>query len=173
MISKKKIHYPVQEGLRQLLHDIDRTAPLPIEYEQLLRYDNSVSLYNRDNEDTLWLSVSYPSYEKQEVDAALLHIHNSTIYSRSSLNFIVLLLYIHFILWCSRQIELDFHQDSRSQSYTFHHLQENYPNYSELRILYHCSQQSVRHDAHQVSLRRECGVSCLTGFLHRTQCQPS
>ena len=46
LISKKKIVYPITEGLRQYLVKYGREVDIPIHYKELLRYTNSIALYD-------------------------------------------------------------------------------------------------------------------------------
>lgn len=75
IISKKKIIYPVQKGLRDYLLRYGRAINLPITYEDLLRYDNSVPLYDSKEKDTLWETVFYPQSDMQDIFRALQKIY--------------------------------------------------------------------------------------------------
>lgn len=75
IISKKKPNYPVEDDLRKYLTEFHRLGHLPLEYEDLLRYDNSFPLLDNDGNDTLWHSVSYSPQENKEVFHGLLEIY--------------------------------------------------------------------------------------------------
>ena len=75
IISRKKPNYPVREPLRKYLHEFHRLVELPLEYSDLLRYENSFPLLDKDGEDSLWHSVSYSPYESNEVYQGLLEIY--------------------------------------------------------------------------------------------------
>jgi hypothetical protein len=61
-ISKKKIVFPVSEPLRRYLRRYGRERGLPLDYTDLLNYQESVPLTDRDGKDTLWETAIYPSY---------------------------------------------------------------------------------------------------------------
>lgn len=51
--------YPIGEPLRAYLSQYTREHPLPIQYADLLRYDNSAALFDKRDRDTLWETVYY------------------------------------------------------------------------------------------------------------------
>lgn len=61
-ISKKKIVFPVSEPLRRYLRRYGRERALPLHYPDLLDYQESVPLTDRDGRDTLWETAIYPGY---------------------------------------------------------------------------------------------------------------
>jgi hypothetical protein len=67
LISKKKKIYPISKYLRAYLRSQEREAELPITYKDLLRYDNSIALYDRFGADTLWETVFYPQSEMETI----------------------------------------------------------------------------------------------------------
>ncbi len=76
IISKKKIPYKIDAHLRAYLHKYARSIDLPIEYQDLLRYDNSIPQYDSQGNDTLWETVFYPP-----VDMDLIHESLKKIYA--------------------------------------------------------------------------------------------
>lgn len=76
LISKKKIVYPISEGLRRYLIKYSREVDIPIHYKELLRFSNSISLYDYKGNDTLWETVFY-----EEGDRAEIHLHIKKIYA--------------------------------------------------------------------------------------------
>lgn len=76
IISKKKIPYPISEGLRKYLEKYDRLCPLPLRYGDLTRYNNSIPLYDRHGNDTFWETVFYPQDEMSEIHFALKKIYS-------------------------------------------------------------------------------------------------
>jgi hypothetical protein len=75
LISRKKPNYPVKEMLREYLDYYSRLLPFPVEYNDLLRFTGSVSLYNNKGEDTLWQSVIYSQSEMDHLNRAMLEIY--------------------------------------------------------------------------------------------------
>ena len=74
-ISKKKIHYPIQETLRKYLRRYTRELDLPIGYKDLDHYENSVPLYDKAGKDTLWETVYYSQSEMEEINTCLCRIY--------------------------------------------------------------------------------------------------
>lgn len=81
IISKKKIPYPIDTHLRNYLRLYSRAIELPIDYEDLLRYDNAIPLYDAEEKDTLWETVFYP-----QADMAAIHESLKKIYALMKAN---------------------------------------------------------------------------------------
>ncbi len=75
IISKKKPNYPVNSKLRNYLFEFLREEQLPLEYEDLARFQNSFPLLDPDGNDTLWHSVGYAPQDNLEVYRGLLEIY--------------------------------------------------------------------------------------------------
>lgn len=71
LISRKKEIYPISDYLRSYLDRYGRLNEQGIRYEDLLRYDNSIPLYDEHGEDTLWSTVFYPQTEQAEIHRQL------------------------------------------------------------------------------------------------------
>jgi hypothetical protein len=67
LISKKKIPYKINPSLQQYLKKYRRERELPLRYKDLLRFDNSIALLDKNNNDTLWETVFYPPSEIAEI----------------------------------------------------------------------------------------------------------
>lgn len=67
LISKKKIVYPIRDGLRHYLIRYGREVDIPIHYKELLRYSNSIALYDFKGNDTLWETVFYDEADREEI----------------------------------------------------------------------------------------------------------
>ena len=78
LISKKKEVYPTSDFLRAYLRRYGRLSNLGVRYQDLLRYSNSVPLYDELGNDTLWSTVLYQPTEQIE-------IHNQLRYSYATL----------------------------------------------------------------------------------------
>ncbi|MBT8252407.1 MAG: hypothetical protein KJN68_00410, partial [Bacteroidia bacterium] len=74
-ISKKKPSYPVSKPLHEYLTTYRRNMRIPVFYEDLLRFQGSVSVYDDNNEDTLWIRVYYNDFEREEIDLSLKKIY--------------------------------------------------------------------------------------------------
>ena len=67
LISKKKIIYPIGAGLRRYLTQYGREVDIPIHYHELLRYTNSIALYDSNEQDTYWETVFYDQSDREEI----------------------------------------------------------------------------------------------------------
>ncbi|MFC5282327.1 hypothetical protein [Pedobacter alpinus] len=73
--SKKKIFYPIQNPLRQYLIKFDREVDLPIQYTDMLRFNLSTPLLDKNDKDTLWQTVYYDETEMNELYPGLKYIY--------------------------------------------------------------------------------------------------
>ena len=71
LISKKKIPVKISKALKKYLKAYDREVDVPIQYSDLLRYENAIPLYDSSGADTLWETVYYAQSDMQEVNLAL------------------------------------------------------------------------------------------------------
>ena len=78
-ISKKKPSFPIIKKLDKYLSEYNRNFKLPIFYDDLLRYQGAISVYDKDDEDTLWLRVYYNEYERAEIDLALKRVYSNLV----------------------------------------------------------------------------------------------
>ncbi len=69
--SKKKIPYPISRSLDRYLQKHNRKLNIHLQYEDLLRYHESLPLLDLDNEDTLWRTVYYHDQDQQEINRDL------------------------------------------------------------------------------------------------------
>ena len=74
-IDKKKDIYPVGEDLLGYLTNYNRTFDIPIKYEDLLDYEGGVALIDKNNEDTLWETVYYRSFDVENVHQNLKKVY--------------------------------------------------------------------------------------------------
>lgn len=73
--QKKKIPFKVTSNLYRYLGETGRTQNIPVQYEDLLRFTNSISLYDKYGKDTLWLTVGYSPGEMEELNRELTGIY--------------------------------------------------------------------------------------------------
>ncbi len=71
LISKKKIIYPISSKLRGYLKKYGRVNSIPLKYADLLRYSDSINVYDRSGKDTLWISVYFDNTTQQEIHETL------------------------------------------------------------------------------------------------------
>ena len=75
IISKKKKIYPINRHLWGYLKDQDRAVEIPITYKDLLRYENSIPLYDKFGTDTLWETLFYSQDDMQSIHLSLKQIY--------------------------------------------------------------------------------------------------
>ncbi|MEP7258074.1 MAG: hypothetical protein ABI687_06795, partial [Flavitalea sp.] len=73
--SRKKIIYPVNEQLRTYLKTHGREIKLPVTYHDLLRFNYSFPIIDKNGKDTLWEKVSYDMKEWQYIRDGLVRIY--------------------------------------------------------------------------------------------------
>ncbi len=78
--SKKKVAYPVSRSLDQYLLKYNHKLDILLQYEDLLRYQESIPLLDLNQEDTLWRTVFYSDGDQQEInrDLKLIYAHLKT-----------------------------------------------------------------------------------------------
>ena len=74
-ISKKKPSFPVTKMLHEYLTEYNRNIRLPILYDDLLRFQGSVTVHGKNGEDTLWIRVYFSEYDRQEIDLNLKKVY--------------------------------------------------------------------------------------------------
>jgi len=74
-ISKKKPSYAVSDALHHYLSEYNRNIKLPILYDDLLRFQGSITVYDKNDNDTLWIRVYYSDYEREEIDLSLKKVY--------------------------------------------------------------------------------------------------
>ena len=75
MISRKKRHYRVSDGLRGYLGRHGRLTELPVRYADLTHYSDAPPVYDKRGRDTLWQSVLYPSSMRQDISRDLVRTY--------------------------------------------------------------------------------------------------
>ena len=72
----KKPSYPVNEALLEYLGKFDRISKVPIFYDDLLHFSGSIVVYDKNDEDTLWIRVYYNEFERDEIDFNLKKVYS-------------------------------------------------------------------------------------------------
>ena len=75
-ISKKKPSYPINDRLSSYLSDYNRNSKITILYDDLLRFQGSVSVYDKDDNDTLWIRVYFSEFDRAEIDLSLKKVYS-------------------------------------------------------------------------------------------------
>ena len=76
LMSKKKPAYPVSKELDTYLEQYSRKIEIPIFYEDLLRFNGSIIVYDENDEDTLWIRVYYNEFDREEIDESLKRVYS-------------------------------------------------------------------------------------------------
>ena len=71
LISNKKPSFKINDELYDYLTEYNRTIKIPIFYDDLLRFTGSITVYDKYDNDTLWIRVYYPEFEQKEIDLSL------------------------------------------------------------------------------------------------------
>jgi len=71
MISRKKIFYPVTPQLRNYLRLYQREQKLPLAYNDLKYYSDSVAVLDKFGNDTFWETVLYPQSDMEQIHNGL------------------------------------------------------------------------------------------------------
>jgi hypothetical protein len=75
LISKKKPAFPINEMLSNYLSEYNRNTKIHIFYDDLLRFQGSVTVYDKNDEDTLWVRTYYTEYDRVDIDLSLKKIY--------------------------------------------------------------------------------------------------
>ncbi len=75
-ISKKKIVYPVSKTFRKYLKRYGRELQIPVSYELLRHFENSIPCFDKNGKDTLWETVFYHPSLTQEIHQGLVRIYS-------------------------------------------------------------------------------------------------
>ncbi len=69
--SKKKIAYAISPALEGYLTKYRNKVDIPLQYEDLLRYHESIPLLDLEGNDTLWRTVYYNNHDHEEINRSL------------------------------------------------------------------------------------------------------
>lgn len=75
LMSKKKPAFPITEQLSRYLTEHSRNVKIPIFYDDLLRFQGSIEIYDKDGNDTLWVSTYYAEHERDEIELSLKKVY--------------------------------------------------------------------------------------------------
>ncbi|NJM79088.1 MAG: hypothetical protein HC854_04580 [Flavobacterium sp.] len=71
----KKEYYTINALLYKYLEKYNRTTKTNVFYDDLLRFQGSVVVYDKKGKDSLWVSVYYNEFERAEIDKNLKKIY--------------------------------------------------------------------------------------------------
>lgn len=75
-ISKKKTIYPVNGALKQYLLQNSREIEIPIKYDDLLRFNEALAVYDKKGKDSLWETAIYNSTNTETIHEGLKQIYS-------------------------------------------------------------------------------------------------
>lgn len=71
LISKKKPVFPISEQLDNYLNTYSRSIKIPIFYDDLLRFQGAVEIFDEQGNNTLWISTYFAEHERDEIELSL------------------------------------------------------------------------------------------------------
>lgn len=72
----KKPSYPINQSLFDYLDRFDRISSVPVCYDDLLRFSGAITVFDKNDQDTLWARVYYNEFERDEIDLSLKKIYS-------------------------------------------------------------------------------------------------
>jgi hypothetical protein len=75
LISKKKTVFKITPPLRKYLKTYGREEKFPIDYTDLVNYEEHLPLYDRNKKDTLWITVLYNNRIADEISGGLKRVY--------------------------------------------------------------------------------------------------
>ena len=72
----KKPSYPINSSFLDYLERFDRVSKVSIYYDDLLRFTGSITVFDKNEVDTLWIRVYYNEFERAEIDLNLKKIYS-------------------------------------------------------------------------------------------------
>jgi hypothetical protein len=75
LMSKKKPAYPITEQLSNYLTQHSRNIKIPIYYDDLLRFQGAVEIYDEKGNDTLWIRTYFAEHEREEIETSLKRVY--------------------------------------------------------------------------------------------------
>lgn len=75
LISKKKPAFPITNMLSEYLNKQGRKIKIPIFYDDLLRFQGAIEIYDENGDDTLWISTYFSEHEREEIEQSLKKVY--------------------------------------------------------------------------------------------------
>ena len=99
LMSKKKPSFPISELLNDYLIKYKRNIKTSILYDDLLRFQGAITVYDKNDKDTLWVRTYYSDSDRDEIDSSLKKVY-TTLHSDGS-NEIIPFLNVDAIDYCT------------------------------------------------------------------------
>jgi len=74
-MSKKKPAFPINDMLKEYLIKYKRSLKISIFYDDLLRFQGSITVYDKYDKDTLWVRTYYSDSDRYEIDRSLKQVY--------------------------------------------------------------------------------------------------
>ena len=74
LISRKKEIFPINADFDRYLRDYGRGNRLDFDYDDLLCFNDSFPVDDKDGNDTLWRTVQYEPSMRRDIDRALFNL---------------------------------------------------------------------------------------------------
>jgi hypothetical protein len=87
-IESKKKTYKIKQPLRDFLRNYSRLADLPLTYTDLLAFEQSIPLLDKDENDTLWRSVLYNYHEMDRLYEGLIRVYELLTFDGAKIPFL-------------------------------------------------------------------------------------
>ncbi len=75
LIVKKKPSFPISPFLKDYLNYYNRMIQIPVFYEDLKRFSGSISVLDKNDNDTLWVRAFYTDSERLELNEKLKRVY--------------------------------------------------------------------------------------------------
>lgn len=76
LISKKKPVFPITPLLSDYLTNQGRNIKIPVFYDDLLRFQGAIQIFDSKGEDTLWVSTYFAEHERDEIEYSLKQVYS-------------------------------------------------------------------------------------------------
>lgn len=76
LVSRKKPSFPINELLYNYLKKYNRAINMSLQYDDLLRFQGCVTVYDKNNKDTLWVRCYYADHDRTHIDSDLKKVYD-------------------------------------------------------------------------------------------------
>lgn len=87
-IENKKSTYKIKQPLRDFLVNYSRLTELPLTYTDLLAFEQSIPILDKDGNDTMWRSVLYNQHEMDRLYEGLIDIYEVLNYDGAQISYL-------------------------------------------------------------------------------------
>jgi hypothetical protein len=76
LLSNKKPTFPIGSSLSDYVKRYNRSTSIPVSYDDLLRFAGCIAVYDKNDEDTLWVRCYYSDSDREQIDRHLKKIYD-------------------------------------------------------------------------------------------------